>query len=337
MRRIITALAVLTAMLVIAPAANAASSQQILTLDFPTVTDSLGGMHAMRANYTYTQPAAGEENCAYYNLQYRALGATDALGETWRDAYMYHGSQPRVPLDDAWGASYGVKTVQVRLNPTCNPASKVFTRSIRYLRPHSLDPLVSKVTVPTTVTGDTVSVAIVAKSGAYDVPTPLRVRFATENGDWVAPQTTKGYAEYPAYQPVMTAPVSAGTGAKGLFVMVIDGLRDSNIYYVRFTRTKAAPPSAPGNNAPVLTAISTPATVTGSAVTVTVKASDDNAVKRIRFATEAGTWGAWQACSGATYSAPVSAGNGYKGVFVQVQDAGYATSSILYRTFTRVS
>lgn len=337
MRRLITALTVIAVTLVVAPAANAASSQQILAASVPAATDGLDEIHSMVTNFAYSvaNVDAGEENCAYFSTQYRALGATDALGAAWREVPMYHGLRASVPLAGAWGTAYGAKTVQFRIGPNCNPNSSVITKRIQYLKPHALDPVVEVVTVPSKVSTDTVSVAIAAKAGPYDAPKTLQVRFATETGQWQAP--TGEWGQYAAYKPVMTAPVSDGVGTKGLFVMVVDGQRDSNIKFVRFTRVKAAAPSAAVNNAPVLTAISTPATVAGATVTVTVKASDDNAVKRIRFATEDGNWTAWRAYAGTSYAAPVSAGRGFKGVFVQVQDAGYATSSILYRKYTRVS
>jgi hypothetical protein len=131
--------------------------------------------------------------------------------------------------------------------------------------------------------------------------------------------------------------VSAGNGAKGLFVMVADGERNSDSMYVRFTRVKYVPPVAAANNAPVLSSIDVASTSMGSTVHVMVNASDDNGVKRVRFATEAGNWGPWVTFTGPHYMAPVSSGTGYKGLFVQVADAQYATSSIKYAKFTRTS
>lgn len=335
MRRLITALTVIAATLVIAPAASAASTAQVIRVDVPSASDGIDEIHSMITTITYTATQAGDDSCAFFGMEFRAVGATDGVHGSWQPMPMHHSAWVWTPLDGVWGTAYGAKTVQYRISPLCNPNSNVITKTIQYLKPHALDPVVEVVTVPSKVSTDTVSVAIVAKPGPYDAPKSLRVRFATESGQWQAP--TGEWGQYAAYKPVMTAPVSAGTGAKGLFVMVVDGQRDSNIKFVRFTRVKAAAPSAAVNNAPVLTAISTPVTVAGATVTVTVKASDDNAVKRIRFATEDGNWTAWRAYSGTTYEAPVSAGRGFKGVFVQVQDAGYATSSILYRKYTRVS
>jgi len=340
MRRILPALTIVAALFVLAPAANAAVSttQRLTGVTVGPATDGIDERNTMDLQFQQAGERGPNDDldCVPWAVQYRAVGATDAAGAGWRAPHYYR-TRFNVELDGVWGAAYGAKRVEFRIDPGCSSDPTVIVRTIQYLKPHTLDPKLEKVTVPSTVTGDTVSVAIIAKSGGYAQPKDLRVLFATEDGTWVG--AGGGSQQGTPYQPVMTAPVSAGLGAKGLFVRVVDGYRDSNTYYVRFTRTKAAPPTAPSNNAPTLTAIATPAKVAGSTVQVTIKATDDNGVKRVRFATEAGSWGAWQAWNPKTnvYAAPVSSGLGYKGVFVQVQDSGYATSSILYRKFTRVA
>lgn len=69
------------------------------------------------------------------------------------------------------------------------------------------------------------------------------------------------------------------------------------------------------------------------AVTVEITATDDVAVTRMRLANEDGVWEPWQACAPSVLHV-LSAKAGFKGVSVQVADAGWETSSTIYTRTT---
>jgi sugar lactone lactonase YvrE len=90
-------------------------------------------------------------------------------------------------------------------------------------------------------------------------------------------------------------------------------------------------PGAVDRTAPVVDAVTIPATTTSRAVDVAIDARDDVAVTQLRLATEDGNWGAWQAfASPARFT--LTAGLGFRGVYVQVRDAAGRESNIVYRT-----
>ncbi|MCW2974027.1 MAG: hypothetical protein JWN72_2300 [Thermoleophilia bacterium] len=90
-----------------------------------------------------------------------------------------------------------------------------------------------------------------------------------------------------------------------------------------------APPKA--NQAPVLNEVTLPNPAVTQAITVSIDAADDTAVTEMRLATEEGDWGGWTKFDAAA-SFTLTAGNGARGVFVQVRDAEHLESRSLYRT-----
>jgi hypothetical protein len=92
-----------------------------------------------------------------------------------------------------------------------------------------------------------------------------------------------------------------------------------------------APPAA-DTAAPILQAIKLPATTESSTVSVDITASDNVRVAQMRFASENGDdWTAWR-----DFATPaqvqLNAGQGYRGVNVQVRDAAGNESGVLYAT-----
>ena len=83
--------------------------------------------------------------------------------------------------------------------------------------------------------------------------------------------------------------------------------------------------------APVISSVTIPDPTATQTITVSVVAKDPGAVTRMRFATEAGVWGAWQSFTPSAQFT-LSSGAGYKGVFVQVMNAAWETSGSVYRT-----
>ncbi|MCW2956697.1 MAG: hypothetical protein JWO69_1566 [Thermoleophilia bacterium] len=88
--------------------------------------------------------------------------------------------------------------------------------------------------------------------------------------------------------------------------------------------------------APVLTSVALPANTTKNAVDITVVATDAVGVTHARVANEDGNWGAWKAFNGKLLPHALSAGIGYKAVYVQVRDAAGNEAPTTAFTTTRV-
>lgn len=159
----------------------------------------------------------------------------------------------------------------------------------------------------------------------------ISLRTSTEDGNWGGWVTCKTRNRTAA---------SAGYGAKGLFVQ----LKGSNgtlseVKYVRYQHVKATDtPNTPAPTKDAQAPVLTSATVTAPkfpnrTATVNITATDDIGVTQVRLANEDGSWGAWQVGKAAVQH-NVSAGKGYKGVFVQVRDASGKESTVIYARFT---
>jgi sugar lactone lactonase YvrE len=133
-----------------------------------------------------------------------------------------------------------------------------------------------------------------------------------------------------------------GTGTKVLHELGVN--RRGDVFAGEWNRLylRAATNPVPGpipaitkpvidTTAPKLTKIALPTTTTTRAVKITVIATDAVGVAQARVANEDGTWGAWKA-----YATPLAhqltAGLGYKGVYVQVRDAAGNESTVVSTT-----
>jgi hypothetical protein len=193
-------------------------------------------------------------------------------------------------------------------------------------------PVLRNVTLPATTATQNVVVTI----DATDDKAVTEVRFATESGIWGA------------WQPFAAAPtfmLTAGAGARGVFVQVRDIKRqESGTIYRTTTLAPNAPapipdpipnpdpnPGAVDAAAPIVRAVTLPATTTSRLITVAIDATDDIGVTQVRLANETGVWGAWQNFAARTPWVLTKVAM-TKGVFVQVRDAAHKESNILYRT-----
>lgn len=95
-------------------------------------------------------------------------------------------------------------------------------------------------------------------------------------------------------------------------------------------------PAAAHAAAPSIRTVTVPKTATTPKVAVVIDAVDDKAVTRMRLATESGNFGAWQPFAAST-DFTLTPGLGIRGVFVQVMDAGFDASNIVYVKTTRVA
>lgn len=208
-----------------------------------------------------------------------------------------------------------------------------------------------------TIPAQTTTRDIVVTIDAIDERAVTQMRLATETGIW---------GPWQPFAATTTFALTAGLGPRGVSVQVRDAkLQESGTLY-RATKLVAGEPApnpqpdpqpqpnpdppAPNPNpnpnpnpvpnppvpvvdaaAPVLRAVTLPATTTTRAVIVAIDATDDVAVTEVRLANEDGNWGAWQ---------PFAANTAWvltkvamtKGVFVQVRDAARRESKALYRT-----
>jgi hypothetical protein len=181
-------------------------------------------------------------------------------------------------------------------------------------------PTLVNVTVPAVATTQTISVVINATDAVSGV---AQVRIANEDGNW---------GPWKPFAPTVTHTLTPGHGGKGIFVQVKDlAGHESNALFRQLNFQPVV-----DTQAPVLVSAVVPATNAGATVNVTTVVTDDTGPAMMRFATEEGVWGEWVPYA-PVKAAPVSAGTGTKGVFVQVRDAAGHDSGALYRTFTRTA
>ncbi len=95
------------------------------------------------------------------------------------------------------------------------------------------------------------------------------------------------------------------------------------------------PQPGPDLQAPVVAGVTLPATTATRVIDVRIDATDDVGVSQVRLATEDGNWQAWQAFA-PSVRFTLTAGLGYRGVYVQVRDAAGGESNIVYRLTTLV-
>jgi hypothetical protein len=185
-------------------------------------------------------------------------------------------------------------------------------------------PVISNVTVPVTTSSRTIQVT----TTATDDRGVAEMQLAREDGNWGPWQ--------PFASPV-SWDVSANYGVKGVYVRVRDMAGNESIAVYR-TLSYAAPvdpadpPPAQDVADPVLVSVTVPAVTATRDVQVTLEATDDTAVRQVRFANEDGNWTAWQAYA-ATKPWTLSAGQGGKAIYAQVRDGvGRESGTLMART-----
>ena len=198
--------------------------------------------------------------------------------------------------------------------------------------PDTVAPVLGNVVLPVRTNARGVNVAITAT----DAVGVAEMRFANEDGT------------YGPWQPFVTPAVhqlTDGFGVKGVFVQVRDMAgNESNAVY-RTTSFEQAPdggqpdpgvPPAPNPvgdiAAPVIANATAPAVTATRDITITIDATDDVAVRMVRFANEDGNWSAWRNFAAAS-TWTITDGYLNKAITVQVRDAaGNESNTTVVRT-----
>ena len=193
--------------------------------------------------------------------------------------------------------------------------------------PDTVAPTLTAVTMPAVTNAQDIAVAITAT----DNVAVAEVRLANEDGN---------YGPWQPFLTPLTHRLSNGFAVKGVFVQVRDMAGNESAAVYRTTRYEAAPgpdePPAPVANgdvaAPVIASATAPAVTATRDITITVDATDDVAVRGIRFANEDGNWSAWRNFAAAS-TWTLTDGYVNKVVFVQVRDAaGNESANAVVRT-----
>jgi hypothetical protein len=236
---------------------------------------------------------------------------------------------------------YGIKGVYVRVRDMAGNESNAVYRTVSFVEPigddeeppppvaDAADPVLAAIAVPALTATRTVRVGI----DATDDTGVRAVRLANEDGNWAAWQP---------FAAVVDWQLSAGEGAKVVYVQVRDGAgRESGTLTAR-TRVAAdaPPPPPPGGGgggqpdtvAPLLESLTLPAETTTQALDAVTAATDAVGVAQVRFANEDGNWTAWQAWK-QSVRWTLTAGFGGKLVYAQVRDAvGNESAVVTART-----
>ncbi len=230
------------------------------------------------------------------------LPHTLTAGTTYKAIY--------VQVRDAAGNESGVAfTTTLVVDPTPPPAADTTA------------PTLASITLPAT----TVDRAVLVDVDATDDTGITEVRFANEDGNWLA---WRPYADPAAHT------LTAGLTYKVVYAQVRDAAgNESAVAYTvtRLVDEVLPPPPAPDTVAPTLTSITLPTTTANRTITVGITATDDQRVAQVRLANEDGNWGAWTDFS-PTIQHQLSPGYSIKGVYVQVRDAAGNESRVIYRT-----
>ncbi|MCW2927609.1 MAG: Ig-like surface protein [Thermoleophilia bacterium] len=185
--------------------------------------------------------------------------------------------------------------------------------------PDAIAPQLTSLTLP----AETTTRAIQATLVAADNVGVAQVRFANEDGTWTAWQ---------AWATPAAWTLTDGYGGKLVYAQVRDAAGNESISLTArtsYVRTVAGPVDAAD---PTLTRVELPATTNTQLITLRLTAADDVAVTQVRLANEDGTWGAWKAFA-PTVEHTLSAGRGFKVVYVQVRDAaGHESTTSTVRT-----
>jgi hypothetical protein len=207
-----------------------------------------------------------------------------------------------------WGIKFTPKTIQVPATPL-PPLAPLPT-------PDTTPPALVNFTLPAATTTRAVNVSI----EATDNVAVAEMRLANEDGVWGPWQ--------PFVTPVLHT-ISDGYAVKGVYVQVRDMADNrSAAVYKTLRYEKETAPVVQDVADPILSTLAVPALTAVNAVTLSLQASDDVALRNMRFANEDGNWGAWEPY-GATKAWNLSAGYGLKLVYAQVSDTSGKLSNVL--------
>ncbi|MCW2956796.1 MAG: hypothetical protein JWO69_1665 [Thermoleophilia bacterium] len=323
MRRTIILLMSIMALLVVAPAASAAYN----------ITFTIGKT-ATPTEYRFF-PSIQSDGFGDDEVECPALAMRFWTDEQASYANTNQGWDEQIKAKPFTLSKVGLRTVYAQVKDACGRESAIVPNTVwhgmaepvptKTVAPKLVSTIVtlpSKTDARTRLDFKTVSGPNTCASSAF--------RYANEDGNWKAGTVSR-------VRPFI-AP-SKGAGYKGVYVQLVatcdDGTHYSNVVYTRYTMPKVGT-AAPKPATPILHSVSVPKTASGGTIAIKVKATDDRKITRIRFATEDGNWGVWGTYRPAL-GAPVSAGVGYKGLYVQVGDASGRTSSTSFHRFTRVA
>jgi hypothetical protein len=303
------------------PAAQARIVKASIALPNPAYVNDPMRMPSERLPHVSFDQVDAPANCSFSSFRYARED------EAWVDSVSR--TRPLVHLTP--GA--GERSIYVQLEGTCGEASATsdVVKLTTVVPVYPGDPAgsvrIDSLAVPATTTTSEVTVDLRYSNGSGCT----QMRLATEDGNWRAWQPCTTWTSFAS---------SPGLGIKGVYVQLkgVDGSL-SNIAFTKYRvvagggTTPPPAPSTPDRTAPVLRGALVPSSVTSRSVVVTIDATDDVGVSQVRFANEDGTWGPWQAFAPAM-NHQLSAGTGYKGVYVQVRDAARNESLV---TFTKLT
>ena len=275
----------------------------------------------------------------------------DIAAAAWRPYSAQHAHQltagdgpktVRVQVRDAAGNGSAIRTATTMLITPAQPEPPVQPQPpVGNVAPRLLD-----VQLPNPANTQIIDVTITAS----DDTAVTEMRLATETGNWGAWQ---------AFAPRVRFTLTAGPGARGVFVQVRDAQRVESASLYRTTvranlpvgeNPPAQPPVQPeppveqppvkpeppagapvGDAAPVVTALTLPATTATQLVRIRIAATDDRRVTHMRLANEDGNWKPW-----AAYAADsdwlLTPNAMLKGTFVQVRDEAGHISNVVFKT-----
>ena len=215
---------------------------------------------------------------------------------------------------------YGSKAVIVQVRDGAGNESVSVVRGYQYLAEmpapaDAIAPTLTAVAAPGSTTTQSITIGITAADNIG----VTQYRIAADDGVWGAWQ---------AFASQVTYTLPGSFGVKGFSVQVRDRAGNESVAIYRQVRYESpAPVDVLDVADPILVSASIPAVTNDRTVTLTMEATDDVAVTRVRTANEDGVWSAWQPYA-ASVQVTLSAGYGSKALFIQVGDAAGRDSSI---------
>lgn len=232
---------------------------------------------------------------------------------TWLSTMQTRGKVHGIAVD-LHGNVYAADADQRMVRSATNPEPGPVPVPLPLEHPDTAAPTLTEVGVPAVTTTQAITITVTAS----DDTAVSGMRVAGEDGTWGA---------WRPFAASSSWTVSAGYGPKGVFVQVRDAAGNES---VTLYRTLQFQPVVDTQD-PVLASVTLPPTTTTSQVTVTTTVTDDTGATGMRLANEDGTWGPWIAYEPERLHT-LTAGSGFRGVFVQVRDAAGHESNVVYRT-----
>lgn len=217
-------------------------------------------------------------------------------------------------------AGYGTKGVIVQVRDGAGNESTTVFRTFQYLAempvpPDSEAPMLTAVAAPSSTTSASISIAITAT----DNTAVTQYRIAADDGIW---------GSWQAYASPVAYTLPGSYGVKGFSLQVRDRAgNESSAIYRQVAFEAPAQIVARDIADPILVSALGPAVTNDQVISVSLEATDDVEVTRVRTAQEDGVWSSWRAFV-PTLPVTLSSGHGDKAVFVQVGDAAGRESVI---------